>query len=115
MDHPATVDEKIKMPFDIHAGTETPDLFKALLMLHAGMLTYWIPLNGGSETRAEVIEYWQEFARNNNLGFELLGQCAIKLRGDPVQFAEKFGMQTFVSLIRLVYMPPEIPAPIPGT
>lgn len=40
-----------------------------------------IPLNGGSETRRDAIEYWRDYARRLNVGCEVRGNCLIIIGG----------------------------------
>lgn len=46
----------------------------------AGLTVY---LNGGSDTRRAVRDYWQEYARQRNIGFWTAGGCICVIGGPP--------------------------------
>lgn len=53
-------------------------------LMQMGVAGLWIPLNGGSESRAAEISYWKEYARDRNIGFQTNGGCVV-IVGGPCQ------------------------------
>lgn len=75
------------MIFHVHAGDEkTKAAVAALveweeLLLRLGMARRIIFLNGGSQTRTDVIESWRDYARTRNMRFEVQGRSKIIIGG----------------------------------
>jgi hypothetical protein len=71
----------------VHAGDkETRTAVAAMVeyeeaMLQFGLARRTIYLNGGSQTRRDVVEDWREYARARNMRFELKANCIIVLGG----------------------------------
>lgn len=75
------------MTFHVHAGDEeTKAAVDAMvereeLLLQLGMARRTIFLNGGSQTRTDVIESWKDYARTRNMRFEVRGRSMIIIGG----------------------------------
>jgi hypothetical protein len=71
----------------VHAGAdETKAAVAALVdreetLLQLGLARRMIYLNGGSQTRRDVVESWRQHARERNMRFELKANCIIVLGG----------------------------------
>ena len=69
------------MSYLIHPGSDNSFFGSPSDQLAMGGELF-IPLNGGSETQREVREYWRDYARARNLGFEGNG-WSVRLTGAP--------------------------------
>ena len=50
-------------------------------LMQIGVAGRTIYLNGGSQTRRDIIEYWQDYARSRNIGFQNFGNCMLVVGG----------------------------------
>ena len=71
--------------FDVVPGSEK-DAFDAEkrrreVLMQLGIAGLTVFLHGGSDTRRAVREYWQEYARARNIGFECRGNCMCIIGG----------------------------------
>ena len=72
------------MPFDVSAGSAKAYAAERALreyLMCTGQAGLTIYLNGGSETRQAVLEFWEEYARNRNIGFRSYGGCMCVIGG----------------------------------
>lgn len=73
------------MSFDVSAGGDRDVFDKELArrehLMRIGLAGLTIYLNGGSDTRRAVREYWQEYARERNIGYWSGGGCIVVVGG----------------------------------
>lgn len=71
--------------FEIVPGSENEAFEKAKAreecLMQIGVAGRTIYLNGGSQTRRGIIEYWQDYARSRNIKFQNIGNCILVIGG----------------------------------
>lgn len=73
------------MSYDVVPGSES-EAYQAMkareeFLMCIGAAGRTIYLNGGSETRRAVREFWAEYARDRNIGFRTYGGCIVVVGG----------------------------------
>lgn len=68
------------MPFDVATGGDKALVKRKeteFMALKLGIGRMYIPLNGGSQTRRDIREYWVEWARDHNIAVKTYGHAVI--------------------------------------
>lgn len=58
-------------------------------MVMLGAIGKWVPLNGGSDTRADARDWWRQSAAGLRLNFTVRGGCMVGI-GGPVKRTRGF-------------------------
>lgn len=59
------------------------EMVRQELLMRLGVAGRTIYLNGGSETRRDIREFWRGYAKSRNIGFQTWGGCVVIVGGDP--------------------------------